>query len=688
MLQSLIRYGACRFPLKRLSRSVPFHTCCILSSFNTNAQLNASVEGSRAFHAANTATSISKSERVDIGVYLATNTRDSDVAIQEQVQTAAQDDNRNLEYRNRSSQVKVKAVSGETFMISSHTFRAHQATLENLQHQRPHPMLCAFLDASNDPDYLRILPTTTLTEIIRTIAPSYFLDPYKTAFRDFPTYHVDQLQRDSRQLTEVFSDYVRTLETLIFRYRRTGRTFGIFQYKTLLRTAHAVGDGISASAIHDAMRVDEVEPDTECWNLFLGARCWSNRYNRKERYRLRVVPWNMEMRQGDMSERRPGWKSYGVGERGLREETIRNFELMVKSGVMTNVDTFSILMLAMGREGDMEGVNTILKQIWDVDLETAMLHDDSALLFENKLFPTSPLYPSQDLLFTIAHIFGMNNDMPAALRMLDVFSRKYGILIDVETWSELLNWTYCLSSRKDGRARVNGSSIGQLPLSSMEELWQTMISEPYNIEPTMPMYNKRIRILANRQMLTAFLEVMRGGIKHHISQMRHYWALRREYNPSLLSWDSIKLTKLSNRSDVDSQIKFEDSSANPFTLKADNVINDQQREELEVELIKEHRDFKMVSRWFGILLVGQRWTGSGERRLQWCRILLPDAIREFWYYRKRPSFHYFIDTGKVEFDTYDPPRLGTVQLSDLQTGWTTLPGVIVIQIGKVQDPDS
>ncbi|MCJ1379974.1 hypothetical protein MMC17_003077 [Xylographa soralifera] len=597
-----------------------------------------------------------------------------------------------VKHATRANMNNVEINTRRDSELSASTRRKHNAVLEALQEEQPYSILQAFLEASENPDYLRMLPGTTLVEILRAIDPGHFLDQYKDVFRDFQMYRVGRLPKGVRSLKQIFADYREAIHLILSRWRRLDRSFGIIEYRLLLSIARTVRDGTTAMAIFGNMRADRVRPDTLCYNYFFEARSWSNGCDPLERWRFRVIPRFIKLRQTGRDQMVKGFEGYEAGYRGIRDETIRNFDRMRMSGIETDVDTFGLLMLGMGREGDIEGVKSVLKRIWDVSVDSILHEDDSSLLFENDLSPSSPLHPNQNLLFTIAHIFCINNQLPAALRVVDVFSRKYAVEIDMRTWAELFEWTFVLATPRYGKAKNDGSELGQLPLASVENLWATMVSEPYNIKPTMPMYNRRIRTLWKRQMYEEMFLAMQAGRKLHKFQQRKLkrkLANRQRRNQEAQHIDEIILDREVDES-MDSNTVLPAIANDESVLEVTNVpdyrtdlgyeaggVMTNEQASLEHAIIHESRDFMMVSRWARLLMAGSRWVPSNERDLNWERIGAPDAIRKFWHYRPRPGFCYDMSTGKIQF----PPSRGEPDfvLTVVRHDPSQMPGVDIVQ---------
>jgi hypothetical protein len=120
---------------------------------------------------------------------------------------------------------------------------------------------------------------------------------------------------------------------------------------------------------------------------------------------------------------------------------------MVESGVPGNEETFCLMITAMGREGDLDSIANILKRVWQIDVEALLAADETSVPSARSYPEDSPFYPSNKLLFTLAHAYGTNNNIPLALRLVDYVSSQYSlpIPIPIEVWNELFQWTYVLS---------------------------------------------------------------------------------------------------------------------------------------------------------------------------------------------------------------------------------------------------
>ena len=155
----------------------------------------------------------------------------------------------------------------------------------------------------------------------------------------------------------------------------------------------------------------------------------------------------MMFRQPPRSKRSRRLSGYKVGPGGMKATISQTFIDMIEQGIMADSRAYCLLMTALAKKGDLVGVKSILKQAWDVDVDKPVDVDEVPQR-PNGLSRQSPLFPNDRVVWTIANIFGCNNDIPAALRVVDYISRRYSISIPSRVWEILFMWTYVLSVRR------------------------------------------------------------------------------------------------------------------------------------------------------------------------------------------------------------------------------------------------
>ena len=496
---------------------------------------------------------------------------------------------------------------------------------EALQQENPYELLRAFYQALEDHSYVTSIPSTAFIEILRLLDPSYFIEPFRTVYQDLHDNQIAHLEDGTGQLQELFADYVETFHDIVQIRRAANCHLGIEEYRLMLNCARSVGDETTANALWGEMSFNDVAADTHCYNSYMEAKCWSRAYESAGRRKLRVIPFLKVMRLPARGHfRKQFYPGYQTGDHGVKNTITRLFSRMLEAGVEADAKTFSLLMIAMAREGDLEGVSSILKRLWDVDVEAVMGQEDE-FIEPSTMSRQSPLFPTDDFLFTIAHIFGSNNDVPRSLRIVDYISRKYSISIDIRVWSELLTWTFVLSTPRDKTAQDRGFDIGKLPTQSVQNLWSIMTSEPYNVRPTISMINQYIRNLWTRDMLDPMLDQMRYGKSLHRQQLRAY------------------LDQHRNLRKAEEEVDLSPYPPEPgFSIHALRVAT-------EIQRLREYADWLTVSRWFRLLLAGRRWAGGDEGRMDWQRRRLPSVVAEFYRYRPRAGIIYTTATCRVEF---------------------------------------
>ncbi len=641
MQLSFFRYGALRFP-NRYCYAAHIHTYPGIKSNKTQQPTLAAAHSPQATNALSTLNYVGPGLHINASDDGVRTLADSEDQYTNPVGGA-------LESNDRSQENQKQAFSDITLGLpdsslgSTSTYVARQRVRDTLQQKLPHELLPAVLDASQDPGYMKSLPSTTFVEILEVLHPRHFVADFKHIYKDLHPNQVEAFR--TAEFHNISAAYTSKIREIIARRLHAGRDLEIEEWRSLLQWVAYVGDGVTALDIWIDMVNCKIRPDLICYNFYFMARCWSGASFPLERHRQRVIPKTLQLRQlretGQSHLQR--LRGFQVGPGGLKDEITRMFAVMVNRGIMADAKTFGLLMTALSREGDLQGVKSVLKKVWEIDVDK-ILEGDQVPVKPRNLSTESPLYPTTDTLYAIAHIYGSNNELPTALRLVDFVSRKYSIAIPPEVWDELLEWAHVLSSPRRALRREDGTSQGQLPLKSVESLWNTMVSAPYNIRPDMRMYNHYCSNLFKRQMLHAMLHQMRAGLALYRVQATEYAELRR-----LHAMSSAECSEQPNWRD---HTKIELS-----------------HQKIALGALTEYRNFLMVSRWFRLLLGGRRWGGGSDRVMIWERQELPNAVREFWHFRPRPVIHYHIATGIVEIAAdKDGDRINRRPQQDLDGG--------------------
>lgn len=369
---------------------------------------------------------------------------------------------------------------------------------------------------------LRAIPDSTFSELLRQLGPAVYLgrmmDLFSEISRRSEVYDELRSPRED-SLHEFGADFVANVKWLLERRVAEGHSLISSDFKHILLCARAVGDVQIAEDVWSMMNSAGIAPDVECYNHLFAARVWADSKNPARRHHLRKLPFYQKVRQQTYL---PQGFGHRLGETGLKVQISEDFHEMVRQNMTGNEETFCLMMIAQAREGDMDGIQSILNRVWNIDVD-ALRKDTGQLKHTVKQLPQdSPFRPSKDLLMTIAHSFGICNDIPIALRLLDFVSRSYKVSIPPSVWGELLERTYVLSNRRASQKVESGEAEGQLPGSAVEGVWKTMVQEPYNIAPTMPMFNILVMSYIKLRRFRLIESSMHEALKVHQNTVHRY----------------------------------------------------------------------------------------------------------------------------------------------------------------------
>jgi hypothetical protein len=347
------------------------------------------------------------------------------------------------------------------------------------------------------------------------------------------------------------------------------------------------------------------------------------------RHKVRVIPFYNLARQRERLG--PGFTGYRIGEQGVKAKVMQFFSDMLKDGAIANEESFRTVITALAREGDVATVKAILRRMWNIDVDGLQSGKDEATLKPKAMQHSHPLRPTANMLFTVAHAFGINSDIPTALRLVDFIARHYDLEIAKDTWNQLFEWTFVLSIPRTGvKANTDGTKKGQLPQQGLLNLWNTMTGAPYFIKPTMGMYNHLIRNLQNRDNVPLMYEKMREGIEL-------YYAERRDAYEAFHA--------------VEKQVqKAESHHSHNHSTPLESLRCEYER----LDLIRRRNHF-WVRRWIRLLLSTMRARVGIDHEQDWC---LREIPRILWEWRSFAgtagnNIRYEIAGGQVDFKIRD-----------------------------------
>ena len=505
----------------------------------------------------------------------------------------------------------------------------HENIMRVLSDNNPTELMDAMQVASNDGNYLDSLPTTTVLEILRCLITGKYLPHYTALYRDIHPQTIRYVPDDTPQFEHVIVRYSATITRIMDWLVESGRPLGLQAYRLLLDHARSTGLAKLAVKAFHALQESDLKPDLDCYNYLLEAKCWGMRHHWRESYNWRVTPRRLRLRQQGAE-----YRSYIAGSRGLKEEIMAIFTLMLKSGIRPDTTTFTHVMLAMGREGDLEAVEDVLLKVWSIDVAKLLANDGASSLPEVTVPADSPLFPDKKLLFTVAHIYGMNNALSDSFRIIDHMSRLYSIPIGLDIWEEFCTWTQILATPRNQHRNLERKAdeeIGKVQVATFEQFWTIMTSPPYNVKPSLRMWNSRIK-MANHA----------GGKRKLVPLMREaYEMARKEF------WKRYK--------EIDQLEKARSYalSRKPPQTELEKMISRQLRVKRETIHLIKLQSLKLSQRWIHLVLGGdygvetRRGGRGGTIDNDWTRRWIPDIVGEFCKGYKRPAYN--TERGRVHF---------------------------------------
>ncbi|TKX24940.1 putative mitochondrial ATPase expression protein [Elsinoe australis] len=285
-------------------------------------------------------------------------------------------------------------------------------------------------------------------------------------------------------MQEVIVDYLRVIDGLVSKRRAIGQKLSSQDYGQVLAASHFVGNDEAARRYWSYMVEDQTAPDMACFNNFLGAHVWNDTLP-QFRTRSRVTSFNMMARDNFYAG--APYNNYKIRESGVKELTTKVFGELLKHKYQADEETICHVMVGLAREGDVKGFQKMLSRVWDIDPDRIMREDDRAP--KKTIDPNSSLYPTQRLLYNISFCYSLNNDLPTGLRVIDYISRHFDIAVTDVVWDSLLHWAYVLSRPKP----KDSSDPATLDLDAVYRVWDTMQMAPYEVKPTLSMYDALIK---------------------------------------------------------------------------------------------------------------------------------------------------------------------------------------------------
>jgi hypothetical protein len=492
------------------------------------------------------------------------------------------------------------------------------------------------MDMLVDPRFTSLIesmPNALFTEALHLLSPDYFIVPYREIHRNL---HPQVVKiKKYKSLESIFNDFATNLATIVRIRRSAGHPLGLAEYTHLLDCARAIGDGLMADHVWHNLKQDGIVPDLKCYNYYMEAKVWDGAHSGLERYRLRVTPYSYRKRRFPTAN--TGWKGYGTAVRSVRKEVLQIFHEMLEQGTYGDETSFVNVMLASCRVGHMRGVENVLKTVWNVDVE-AIRNGQSKLPAVTRYPRASPLHPTGNLLFAVAHAFGTNSDISGALRTIDFISAAYDITVPDSVWHELLERAFVLSRRRFG-ANADKNARGQFPPDALNGMFKAMTSDPVNVRPTINTHRILAKTAWERKDLSEFQHHMRAAYDLLKAARKQRKAARAAVETYLQQIASVSETSPQARALLQSR-EF---------AEAVHVYDLHRWRTVQHTIVME--------RLAKLAFIHHRWTD--RRDSSWSHRLLPQELEE-WCDFLPETLEHPLPSGRVQFQgrtTFEDARL-------------------------------
>lgn len=367
-------------------------------------------------------------------------------------------------------------------------------------------VLRCLVAGAHDAAFVSSIPPTTFTELLRLVSSSCEREELQDTLEQSWWMRNTELPSRNKSMAR----FLQAAQITATIRRRTNVALSLVDYKLLLKCAASIADKSVARDLWRHLEEDELTPDTECYNAYLHAVLWGRQLAGHKRSWTNPLSFRVDGYY--LSARRMQRLSYAPSLGGYEMEARALIDRLLQQAHLGDETTILHLITAFAREGNIAAVKDTLKRVWNIRVDELMASGRQHST--PKSFPPSaPLQPTRRLLYTVAHAFGANSEVPTALRLTDFISSSYGLPIPTQVWSELLVWTYVQSSIRSGRFKRMHRTANKLPLDAPENLWQTLVHSPYNVSPSMKMFHMSINNLTKSQRYDIVAQRIREGIQ-------------------------------------------------------------------------------------------------------------------------------------------------------------------------------
>ncbi|ORY76093.1 hypothetical protein BCR37DRAFT_395390 [Protomyces lactucae-debilis] len=320
--------------------------------------------------------------------------------------------------------------------------------------------LKTLMDARNVQGYLRLLRQFETQGKLYALRELHFvagmrLNRPKLLIQGSKAWHEDEFKENFEGAEKLLKTtnmaaYV-SRQRFILRLMRTANiSWSRESYFLVLEHARFLKDRNLATQTWDAMSTAGIVPDSSCYNSYIATIAVPRRIF--DKFRLK--------KRNDNTARVEAYKAYQASADDASRKAVILYQEMVKRGVQPNAHTIELLILALGRAGNLNALRSIIKQTWGLyvsddarnwqmaEIEgVADEHDEEGLddynrtdtsLPEPKYDANSSLFPSHKTLLAVVSALGIHHQTGLALEYIAQFRKVYDTQVTTRVTANLM----------------------------------------------------------------------------------------------------------------------------------------------------------------------------------------------------------------------------------------------------------
>lgn len=347
-----------------------------------------------------------------------------------------------------------------------------------------HPDGLIFTQTASDADFARVFSS---------LDPDVIFGAFKASVKSlqFTTHDFGDVANHDRSPVKRFRLFLPILHEILRRRESSGKPITLALCRHALKCCAAIGDRKAAAMIvNNLVLAFDIEMDLDCFNYLMEVQITNLSFGSVALAGQALNQHLFDLRSRSRLLRPRSVRGYMLSSLdpeptlSLRGQVLQIFQTISQKGFQPSEQTFVNLIVALAKSGDVTGVDSILKSVWNIDVRALDTFDEEEIESPTFYDEGHPLRPSSKLLSAIVHAYGLNKDEKKAAALLDYTSRNYAIDVPLDVWEELFTWTYANNLHKSAKRREQNQGSGSKKSQDVEHLYQKVIDVPYSIEPT------------------------------------------------------------------------------------------------------------------------------------------------------------------------------------------------------------